>query len=56
MSGANLSIGEIKVFDENLEDFLKKASDNGLNFKKKMILVPCSKMLRLRYFTRMVFI
>ncbi|QOY21603.1 hypothetical protein FYK61_09320 [Xanthomonas citri] len=34
MSGANLSIGGIKVFDENLEDFLKKASDNGLNFER----------------------
>ncbi|MBV6838907.1 hypothetical protein KWH01_16940 [Xanthomonas campestris pv. merremiae] len=27
MSGANLSIGGIKVFDENLEDFLKKARE-----------------------------
>lgn len=34
MSGANLSIDGIKIFDENLEDFLKKASDIGLNFER----------------------
>ncbi|MFA1261895.1 hypothetical protein ACDI97_10850 [Xanthomonas axonopodis pv. fascicularis] len=34
MIGANLSIDGIKIFDENLEDFLKKASDIGLNFER----------------------
>ncbi|EGD07490.1 hypothetical protein LN475_11345 [Xanthomonas vesicatoria] len=34
MSGANLSIDGIKIFDENIEDFLKKASDIGLNFER----------------------
>lgn len=30
VNGANVSISGIKVFDENFEDFLKKAADNGL--------------------------
>ncbi|MCC4611744.1 hypothetical protein LL963_06490 [Xanthomonas campestris pv. esculenti] len=30
VNGANVSISGIKVFDENFEDFLKKAIDNGL--------------------------